>query len=71
MQPSVNYDTAIKTLQLNPGGASYLIENWGGGSNGMSVPYYVHFPAFELQTHNSVMTRSDGVTMVDYRAVKQ
>jgi hypothetical protein len=69
--PSVNYDTAIKTLMLNSDGMTYLIENWGGGSNGVAVPYYVHFPAFELQTHNGTMTRSDGVTMVPYRAVKQ
>lgn len=69
--PSVNYDTAIKTLMRNPDGATYLIENWGGGSNGVAVPYYVHFPAFELQTHNGSMTRSDGVTVVPYRAVKQ
>jgi hypothetical protein len=69
--PSVNYDTAIKTLMLNPDGVTYLIENYGGGSNGVGVPYYVHFPAFELQTHNGTMTRSDQITMVPYRAVKQ
>jgi hypothetical protein len=71
VNPSVNYDTPIKTLMLNADGMSYLIENWGGGSNGVSVPYYVHFPAFELQTHNGTFTRSDGVTTVDYRAVLQ
>ena len=69
--PSVNYDTAIKTLMRNPDGVTYLIENWGGGSNGVAVPYYVHFPAFELQTHNGTMTASDQVTLVPYRAVKQ
>lgn len=69
--PSVNYDTPIKTLMLNPDGMTYLLENWGGGSNGVSVEYYVHFPAFELQTHNGTMTRSDGVTTVPYRAVLQ
>ena len=69
--PSVSYDTAIKTLMRNPDGVTYLIENWGGGSNGVAVPYYVHFPAFELQTHNGTMTAADQVTMIPYRAVKQ
>jgi hypothetical protein len=69
--PSVNYDTPLKTVMLNPDGATYMIENYGGGSNGVAVPYYVHFPAFQLQTHAGTMTRSDGVTMVDYRAVLQ
>jgi hypothetical protein len=69
--PSVNYDTPIKTLMRNPDGITYLIENWGGGSAGVMVDYYVHFPAFELRTHNGTMTRSDGVTTVNYRAVLQ
>lgn len=69
--PSVNYDTPLKTLTPNPDGLTYLIENYGGGSNGVAVPFYVRFPAFELHTHNGTMTRSDGVTMVDYRAVLQ
>jgi hypothetical protein len=71
LNPSVNYDTPIKTLRRNPDGITYLIENWGGGSGNVMVDYYVHFPAFELQTHNGTLTRSDGVTTVGYRAVLQ
>ena len=71
VEPSVNYDTPIKTLMRNPDGMSYLIENWGGGSASGMVDYYVHFPAFELRTHNGTFTRSDGVTTVGYRAVLQ
>ena len=72
VQPNANYDTPIKTLTLNPDGATYLIENWGGGGpGGIMLPYYVHFPAFQLATHNGTFTQSDGVTTRGYRAVLQ
>jgi hypothetical protein len=69
--PSVNYDTPIKTLTRSSDMLSYFIENYGGGGPNGPVDFYVRFPTFELQTHNGTMTESDGVTMVDYRAVLQ
>lgn len=71
VQPSVNYDTPIKTIMVNPDPNTYLIENYGGGYNNVAVDFYVRFPAFQLDTHDGVLTRSDGVTQVPYRAVKQ
>lgn len=68
--PTVNFDTPIKLVTANDDG-SYLVENYGGGSAGMSIPFYVRFPAFRLEDHDGAMVRADGMPDVPYRAVKQ
>jgi hypothetical protein len=70
VNPVVNFDTPIKTVTHNDDG-TYLIENYGGASNGMPIPFYVRFPSFRLEDHNGSMVRADAMPPVPYRAVKQ
>jgi hypothetical protein len=72
IDPSVNYDTPVKSIVANTTTpVSYTIETWGGGPPGEPpTPFSIHFPAFELQTHTGTLTREFGGT-TDYRAVLQ
>ena len=70
--PSVGYDTPIKSIKKLTDSAAYFIETWGGGSpSGAPLDYYIRFPAFELQTHNGSLLRGDTMQPLDYRAVRQ
>lgn len=71
VNPSVNYDTPIKSIhQLT--GSAYFIETYGGGSpSGAPLDYYIRFPSFELQTHGGSLVRGDNMQPLNYRAVRQ
>lgn len=72
VNPSVNYDTPVKSILRHASDPTYAIENWGGGSPGAPpLDFYVRFPAFALASHAGVLERGDGSGTVPYRAVKQ
>jgi hypothetical protein len=71
VQPSVNYDTAIRSVTSNAPNPGYRITTWGGGSQGMPIEFYIRFPAFLPETHNGELERANGQSNVPYRAVLQ
>jgi hypothetical protein len=70
VEPSVNYDTAIKSVHDNAPNVGYTITTYGGGSQEMPIEFYIRFPAFVPETHNGMLER-DGLSDVPYRAVLQ
>jgi hypothetical protein len=68
VQPSVNYDTAIKSVHTNAPNPGYTITTFGGGSQEMPIEFYIRFPAFVPETHNGMLERANA-SPVPYRAV--
>jgi hypothetical protein len=71
VQPSVNYDTAIRSVEDNAPAPGYRITTWGGGSQEMPIEFYIRFPAFLPETHDGELERANGLSNVPYRAVLQ
>jgi hypothetical protein len=71
VQPSVNYDTAIKSVHDNTPNVGYTITTFGGGSVEVPIEFYIRFPAFVPETHNGTLERANGLSDVPYRAVLQ
>lgn len=71
VQPSVNYDTAIKTVHDNAPNPGYTITTFGGGSQEVPIEFYIRFPAFVPMTHDGLLERANGLPDVPYRAVLQ
>jgi hypothetical protein len=73
VNPSVNYDTAIKSVHDNAPNVGYTITTFGGGGSNGGPPqeFYLRFPAFVPQTHTGMLERPNGQTAVPYRAVLQ
>jgi hypothetical protein len=71
VQPSVNYDTSIKSVEDNAPNPGYRITTYGGGTQGMPIDFYIRFPAFVPETHNGELERANSQPNVPYRAVLQ
>jgi hypothetical protein len=71
VQPSVNYDTAIKTVEDNAPNPGYRITTFGGGSQEVPIEFYIRFPAFVPMTHDGELERANDPSPVPYRAVLQ
>jgi hypothetical protein len=73
INPTVNYDTPIKSVVNNAPEPGYTITTFGGGGSNGGPPqeFYIRFPAFVPMTHNGMLERPNDQPPIAYRAVLQ